>query len=158
MSRAGESEPATSRPAVFGRRPDPRAAPAGQPSPRPRFTSRAALLVVVVCAVGLSLAYPIREYIAERRQIDQLQAENSQLATRVQKLRAEQRAVTSPRFIEQQARDRLNMCFPSQTCYVVGTPAQHRAQASSGQPGTPWYGALWTSVRKADGPPPKPRP
>jgi cell division protein FtsB len=114
------------------------------------------MLVVVVCAIGLSLAYPIREYIAERRQIDQLQAENAQLATKVQKLRAQQRAVTSPSFIEQQARDRLNMCFPSQTCYVVIAPAAHRATAARSQNVIPWYGALWTSVRKADGAPPKP--
>ena len=110
---------------------------------------------MVVCAVGLSLAYPIREYIAERRQIDQLQAENSQLATRVQKLRTQERAVTSPRFIEQQARDRLNMCFPNQTCYVVVVPGQHRTETAGGQTATPWYAALWTSVRKADGTPPK---
>jgi cell division protein FtsB len=130
--------------------------PAEQPSSRPKFTSRAAVLVVVVCAIGLSLAYPIREYIAERRQIDQLQAENAQLATRVQKLRTEQHAATSPGFIEQQARDRLNMCLPSQTCYVVISPAQHRVKTARGQTAIPWYGALWTSVRKADGAPPKP--
>lgn len=150
MTGAGESGPAAGRPRIFGPRPD-------QPSPRPKFTSRAAVLVVVVCAVGLSLAYPIREYIAERRQIDQLQAENAQLATRVQKLRAQQRAVTSPRFIEQQARDRLNMCFPTQTCYVVVTPAKPGAAAAGGQTTIPWYGALWTSVRKADSTPPKQR-
>ena len=57
----------------------PGGAPPPDPAPRrpperdrPRFTSRAAVLAVVMCAVALSLAYPIREYIAQRRQIDQL--------------------------------------------------------------------------------------
>ena len=128
---------------------------ADQSSSRPKFTSRAAVLVVVICAIGLSLAYPIREYIAERRQIDQLQLENAQLATKVQKLRGQQHAVTSPAFIEQEARDRLKMCFPSQTCYVVITPAKHHAKTTRAQPSAPWYGALWASVRTADGTPPK---
>jgi len=132
------------------------AAAESEQASRPRFTSRAAVLVVVICAIGLSLAYPIREYIAERRQIDQLEAENSQLATKVQKLRAQQRAVTSPSFIEQEARDRLNMCFPAQTCYVVIAPASHHAKTVRAQHAPAWYGALWTSVREADGTPPKP--
>jgi len=132
-----------------------RAPAANQPSSRPKFTSRAAVLVVVICAISLSLAYPIREYIAERRQIDQLQAENAQLATRVQGLRAQQRAVTSPAFVEQEARDRLHMCFPSQTCYTVIPPVQRHAKTARGQTVLPWYGALWTSVRKADGKPPR---
>ena len=129
--------------------------PADQPSSRPKFTSRAAVLVVVVCAIGLSLAYPIREYIAERRQIDQLQLENAQLATKVQKLRGQRQAVTSPAFIEQEARDQLKMCFPSQTCYVVITSAKHHGKTTRAQPSTPWYGALWASVRTADGTPAK---
>lgn len=128
-----------------------------QPAPRPRFTSRAAVLVVVICAIGLSLAYPIREYIAERRQIDQLEAEDAQLAAKVQKLRAERRDVTSPAFIEQAARDRLNMCFPAQTCYVVIPPARRHGKTVRSEPVTPWYGALWASVRTADGTPPKSR-
>ena len=37
-----------------------------------RLTGRAALLAVVICAIALSLAYPVREYIAQRQQIDQL--------------------------------------------------------------------------------------
>ena len=39
-----------------------------------RLTGRAALLAVVICAIALSLAYPVREYIAQRQQIDQLLA------------------------------------------------------------------------------------
>ena len=69
--------------------------------------------------------------------------------------RSQQRAVTSPAYIEQEARDRLNMCFPTQTCYVVITPAARHGKAAQTQPATPWYGALWTSVRKADGTPAK---
>jgi cell division protein FtsL len=115
------------------------------------------VLVVVVCAIGLSLAYPIREYIAERRQIDQLQVENAQLAISLQRLKSQQRAISSPSYIEQIARDQLHMCFPAQTCYVI-VPSKSRAngKASRAQPAAaPWYGALWASVRAADKEPPR---
>lgn len=132
---AGEATPATGRPEAF---------------PRPKFTSRAAVLVVVICAIGLSLAYPIREYVAERRQIDQLQAENAQLAARVARLRSEEQAATSPAAIENLARENLHMCFPSQICYEVQVPARRAGKARFSQPAAPWYGTLWASVRGAD--------
>jgi cell division protein FtsB len=129
--------------------------PDGRPSRagRPKLTSRAAVLAVVLCAIALSLAYPIREYIAERRQIDQLQAQNAAIAAQVQYLKSQQRSLTSPARIEQEARDTLHMCFPHQTCYEVITPVQppHRGSAPP-QVATPWYGRLWESVRKADAP------
>jgi cell division protein FtsL len=120
---------------------------------RPKLTSRAAVLAVVLCAIALSLAYPVREYIAERRQIDQLQAQNAAIAAQVQYLKSQQRSLTSPARIEQEARDNLHMCFPHQTCYEVITPVQPQAGRAVHQAVTPWYARLWESVRKADGTP-----
>jgi cell division protein FtsL len=113
------------------------------------------VLAVVLCAIALSLAYPVREYIAERRQIDQLQAQNAAIAAQVHYLKSEQRALASPARIEQEARDSLHMCFPSQTCYEVISPTTSHASAPARLAGTPWYGRLWESVRKADGAPAK---
>lgn len=129
--------------------------PDGRPAllVRPKLTSRAAVLAVVLCAIALSLAYPIREYIAERRQIDQLQTQNAAIAAQVQYLKSQQRSLTSPARIEQEARDTLHMCFPSQTCYEVITPAQPHRGSAVPQAVTPWYARLWDSVKKADGPP-----
>src|SRR5579862_5881182 len=121
-----------------------------QVADRPKFTSRAAVLAVVICAVALSLAYPVREYIAERRQIDQLQALNAQLDGQLGHLRSEQRDYASPSFIEQQARDQLHMCFPSQKCYIVIYPSHSHAKGTHAPPGTPWYAVLWKSVKEAD--------
>jgi cell division protein FtsB len=139
------------------------AGPAGDSSlarPRPRFTSRAAVLVVVVCAIALSLAYPVREYLAQLRQIDQLEAQQAQIAGQLQKLRAERAALASPAYVEQQARDRLHMCLPAQTCYVIinpkKAPAARSVTAAAGGPAaTPWYDRLWSSVHEADKAPPK---
>jgi cell division protein FtsB len=117
-------------------------------SGRARFTGRAAVLVLVVCAIALTLAYPVREYIAEHRQMAQLEAESAQLAQRLQTLKAQQRALDSPVYIEQQARDQLHMCFPTQTCYVVVSPAPAHAKAARSH--TPWYSVLWKSVGEAE--------
>ena len=94
---------------------------------RVRLTSRAAVLAVVVCAIALSLAYPVREYIAQRRQIDQLQAERQVLNGQLQALQHEQQRLADPAYIEQLARNKLHMCLKGQTCSsgkcvsIVGT-------------------------------------
>ena len=130
--------------------------PGGEPgSPqqreRSRFTSRAAVLAVVICAIALSLAYPVREYIAQRRQIDQLQAENRAGAAQLSRLQAEAARLGDPAYIEQQARDRLHLCMPGQTCYVIigGQPASAGPRPTAAA-ATPWYQRLWRSVREAD--------
>ena len=51
-----------------------------------KLTGRAALLAVVICAIALSLAYPVREYIAQRQQIDQLLAEQQTMSAQVKAL------------------------------------------------------------------------
>ena len=125
---------------------------AAQPAERARFTSRAAVLAVVLCAIALSLAYPVREYIAQRRQIDQLQAQSAQTAAQLARLQAEAARLNDPAYIEQQARDRLHYCMPRQTCYVIigGQPASNAGRAAAAVAGTPWYERLWSSVQQAD--------
>jgi cell division protein FtsL len=119
--------------------------------PRPRFTSRAAVLVVVVCAIALSLAYPVREYLAQLRQIDQLQAQQAQIAAQVSKLKTERNELSSPEYVQQQARDRLHMCLPAQTCYVIINPRKPVVRTAPGHSvATPWYARLWSSVNEAD--------
>jgi cell division protein FtsB len=127
------------------------AAPRPPERDRPRFTSRAAVLAVVLCAIALSLAYPVREYIGQRRQIDQLTAQRATAEAAVRRLQAEDRKLTSPAYVEQQARDRLHMCMPNQTCYVV-IPGKKAPVVVAPAPArvTPWYEKLWGSVRAAN--------
>jgi cell division protein FtsL len=120
-----------------------------------KLTSRAAVLAIVLCAIALSLAYPVREYIAERRQIDQLQEQNAAAAAQLRYLKSQERALASPSRIEQEARDTLHMCFPDQTCYEVIAPVRPHGSAPTRLASSPWYGRLWESVRKADGAPAK---
>jgi cell division protein FtsB len=139
----------------------------GQPSPAQaaalaavarstKLTGRAALLAVVICAIALSLAYPVREYIAQRQQIDQLLAQQQTMSEQVKSLQAEDTKLSQTWYIEQEARDQLHMCFPQEQCYEVvsGQPAK----SSAAKPQTvadPWYAKLWASVQKADASTPK---
>jgi cell division protein FtsL len=128
--------------------------PAAGPNPRTgRLTSRAAVLAVVLCAVALSLAYPVHEFIAQRKQIGQLEAQHQSLAAQLRQLRAERARLASNAYVEQQARDRLHMCFPAQTCYVViNRHPSARALEEARAARTPWYERLWESVQQANAP------
>jgi cell division protein FtsB len=124
-------------------------------SARPtRLTGRAALLAVVICAIALSLAYPVREYIAQRQQIDQLLAEQQTMSAQVKALSEQNVRLSQVQYIEQQAEDKLHMCFPYEQCYEVvsGQPAAAAAAAPKA-PASPWYNKLWQSVQRADGEP-----
>ena len=118
---------------------------------RAKFTSRAAVLAVVLCAIALSLAYPVREYIAQRRQIDQLQAERQVLTTRLRELEQQQGRLNDPAYIEQLARNKLHLCMRGDTCYVViGNNPRHSAGHTDAASLTPWYERIWQSVQQAN--------
>ncbi|HEY6276676.1 MAG TPA: septum formation initiator family protein [Streptosporangiaceae bacterium] len=122
-----------------------------QPADRARLTSRAAVLAVVICAIALSLAYPVREYIAQSRQIDQLLAQRQVMLTQLQTLQREQRRLGDPAYVEQLARDRLHFCLTGQTCYVIIDGGSRRGAGHAALvAGTPWYERLWHSVQQAD--------
>ena len=130
--------------------------PASPRSARPplrptKLTGRAALLAVVMCAIALSLAYPVREYIGQRRQIDQLLATQQSLSQQVKNLQAQQKQFSDPSYIEQQARDQLHYCMTGEKCYVIigNSPAPDAGPAKT-TTATSWYSKLWGSVQKAD--------
>src|ERR1700721_4133082 len=81
-----------------------------------KLTGRAALLAVVMCAIALSLAYPVREYIGQRRQIDQLLVPPQSLSQQGKNLQAQQKQFSDPSYIEQQARDQLHYCMTGEKC------------------------------------------
>jgi cell division protein FtsL len=124
------------------------------PAPTPRatrLTSRAAVLAVVICAIVLSLAYPVREYVAQRQQIDQLVAQRQTTLAQVKTLQAEQARLSDPSYIEQLARQELDMCFPGTQCYVIeGSQPLINGTAPPPLGPVPWYAKLWRSVEQAD--------
>ncbi|MFD0685119.1 FtsB family cell division protein [Actinomadura fibrosa] len=121
----------------------------------PALTSRAAILAVVVCAIALSLAYPVREYIAQRKEIADLQHKENVARKQVDELAQRKQQLGDKSYIEREATRRLHYCRPDVKCYIVldggGDGGQ---QARKGGPATrpPWYETLWRSVETADRP------
>ncbi|MEW9529041.1 septum formation initiator family protein [Microbispora sp. NPDC049125] len=120
---------------------------------RPQLTGRAAILAVVVCAIAMSLAYPVREYVAQRRQIAQLEEQQAQALRKLRNLEDRRRRLEDPEYIKRLAKERLHMCEPGAKCYVVldRSAGTDTAKAGAKEPGKPaWYVTLWQSVEAAD--------
>jgi len=121
------------------------------------LTGRAAVLGLVVCALVLSLAYPAKEFLAQRGEIGRLQDEQRQAQARVSALEERKRQLADPAYVQAQARARLHYVLPGETIYVVVPPAGSGVD-SGAKPEAPevsedgaWYGRLWGTVRTADG-------
>jgi cell division protein FtsB len=120
---------------------------------RGHLTSRAAILAIVVCAIALSLAYPIREYIAQRREIAALREQQRSAQRQVEQLAQHKRRLGDESYIKREARRRLHYCMPGEKCYVVLDGSDQSGQAAQqGRPPRtpPWYVTLWRSVEAAD--------
>ncbi|GAB3207554.1 hypothetical protein GCM10027294_14390 [Marinactinospora endophytica] len=118
---------------------------------RPALTSRAAILALVMCVIALSLAYPLREYVAQRYRIAELQAEQEQIRREVEELQQRQDELEDPAYVEREARTRLHYQYPGETAYVVldSEGAQEGARESE-VPDKPWFTRLWESIEEAD--------
>ena len=121
-----------------------RPAPARRPPPpvepgRVGLTGRAAVLALVVCAVALSLAYPLRAYVAQRSHIQDLRADVAAKQATVSRLRAAQERWDDPAYVKAQAAGRLHYEMPGETMYVVlgpedGERATARRQRAAAAP------------------------
>jgi len=127
---------------------------------RTGLTTRAAVLGLVFCALVVSAALPLREYLSQRSDIRQLEQQQADARRRVTALEEQKTRLQDPAYISALARDRLHFVRPGETAYVVIAPsappvppkdAQRAASAPAG-PEAPWYSQLWGSVRTADRP------
>jgi cell division protein FtsB len=155
IQQQGVQQPSPARSPAKGPADAAQAAAIAAASRQTRLTGRAAVLAVVICAIALSLAYPVREYIAQRQQIDQLLAQQQATSAQVKVLQQQATALGQPSYVEQRARDELHMCFPDEQCYEV-IDGQRPATVPASKPtGNPWYQKLWQSVKRADQEPAK---
>jgi len=86
---------------------------------RTAFTGRAAILAVVLAVLGMSVAYPLRQYLVQRAEINRLSRQVHEQQQRVVELQAQRQRWDDPAYIKAQARKRLHFCMPGETCYVT---------------------------------------
>ncbi|WP_338779713.1 septum formation initiator family protein [Streptomyces sp. DG1A-41] len=118
---------------------------------RSRLTGRAALLALVMCSLIVALAYPMREYVSQRAEIEDLQREQQQARQRVERLRDQKARWQDDAYAEQQIRKRLHYVMPGETGFIVVDPhAARRSRADLGAADRPWYANVWDGVDRAD--------
>ncbi|MEK9663624.1 MAG: septum formation initiator family protein [Candidatus Nanopelagicales bacterium] len=120
--------------------------------PRTSLTGRAAILVLVVAALAVTLAIPVRSWLSQRSEIAALESDVSSARERVAVLEGELDDWSDPAYVIAQARSRLHFVFPGEIGYVVlghdDRPVE--TQAASATEEVPWYERLWDSTRQAD--------
>jgi cell division protein FtsB len=154
--RTGLRSGATSRPGV--RRPGRRTAGTSAVSAvrrRPLFTGRAVLLGALILLLALTLAGPVRQYLAGRAELVQLAAEGRNLDERTAELERQLQRQGNPAYAERQARERLAYVLPGDRLVVVvdGETVEGDAgtlSSAAAAPPAPWYEGLLRSVSDAD--------
>ena len=115
-SRGGP--PRNTRPRPRGGAGRPRAASA-TPPPRPRFTNRAAILLVVFAVLVISYASSMRAYLQQREHINELKQQIASSQSDIARSEREKRRWHDPAYVEAQARARFGWVLPGETSYQV---------------------------------------
>jgi len=114
-------------------------------------TRRAAVFAIVVCALALSIAVPLRTYLGQRDDVALQEQRQADLRAQVQALEERKAQLRDPAQVEAEARARLRYVMPGETPYMVelpddsdgeggGKPAKGKAKDES------WYQLLWNAV------------
>lgn len=127
---------------------------------------KAIILAMVVCALAMTLAVPMRTYFTQRSEAAQLAAERRTLEADIAVLKDRRAQQEDPAYIRSEARDRLRLVMPGETPYIVQVPgieapAVPDPQAPRDIP-DPWYTDLWRSISEQppvdEAAPPAPQP
>ena len=84
---------------------------------------RVAVLALVVCALALTVAVPLRNYVTQRQELAEVSEQQQTLAAEVDQLTAERARLSDPTEIAAQARSRLGYVTPGEVPYVVQFPS-----------------------------------
>jgi len=119
-------------------------------------TGRAVVLGGLILLLALTLAGPIRQYLAGQAELEQLATEGRELDARAADLQKQLERQSDPAYAERQARERLTYVLPGDRLVVVvdGEAVEGDAGtlASAGRDAElPWYEGLMQSLADADG-------
>ncbi len=129
---------------------------------RPRFTGRAAVLVLVLAVLAVSYASSLKAYLQQRAHIEDLKTQIDRTSASIDDLEREKRRWNDDAFVRAQARERFGYVMPGETSYVVldehGEPIEsparlHDADELLAEPPTAWWEDAWESVELAGDPP-----
>jgi cell division protein FtsB len=141
-----------------------RAATSRPGPPRARFTSRAAVLVLVLAVLMVSYASSLRAYLDQRRHISDLRAQIASSETNIGSLEREKKRWKDPAYVRSIAHQRFGWVLPGETGFQVigedGKPLGHQDTLDTlGDPDEVtesnrplWWQSAWGSVVEAGKP------
>ena len=150
-----------------GRRPGDRGwrgrSAAADAAPRPRLTSRAAVLVLVLAVLAVSYASSLRAYLEQRDHLSSLRDKISASEAEIEELRREKQRWRDDAYIASQARARFAFGFPGEVGYRVldedGKPLDQDVTLSDPKDlvddDPEWWETTLDSLETAGNPPPE---
>ena len=87
-------------------------------APRGRITVRAVVLAAVLLVLGIAAAGPVRNYLAQREAIGQLEQRIDALERERSDLEQELERIRDPDYLEQLARECLGMVAPGEIAFA----------------------------------------
>ncbi len=106
----------------------------------------------MVAALAVTLAWPARALLDQRREVAALRAENQATLQRISDTQAALDRWQDRAYVESQARARLHFVRPGETAYVVVGPGEQTPQVTAPPvevAKAPWFDTLWKSVEGA---------
>ena len=118
------------------------------PRPRLRLTRRATILLLALCAVVVTIAYPLQEYLAQRSQLSAIDAQNTALSNQVTSLQQQIGLWNDPGYVAIQARSQLHDVLPGEEGFTLpGTTIGSEQLGMPAPTASPWYDTLWGTVK-----------
>jgi cell division protein FtsB len=130
-------------------------------APRPRFTNRAAIVLVVLAVLVVSYASSMRAYLQQREHINALHQRIASSKADIAASEREKRRWQDPAYVEAQARARFGWVLPGETSYQVldanGNPLtsdDELTDPASIAPEKPkaWWSKAYSTLEAADHP------
>jgi cell division protein FtsB len=128
----------------------------------PRFTGRAAVLVLVVAVLTVSYGSSLKAFLQQRSHIAELKEQIAEREASIRALEREKRRWSDPAFVAQEGHRRFGYVMPGETSYVVldadGQPLEsgatlHDPDEVVKEEPTAWWTSAWASVELAGNPP-----
>jgi cell division protein FtsB len=119
------------------------------------------VLAALFVALTVLLAPQLQKWFAQRAEIAALRNEVARSQRDVAALQAQSQRWKDPEYLKAQARERLHYVLPGEKGLVVvgaapgtATSDPGRQAAAVAEPGRPWFGDVWESVKVAGAAPP----
>ncbi|GAA1794493.1 hypothetical protein GCM10009682_15320 [Luedemannella flava] len=120
-----------------------------------RLGGRATVLGLVLIALVLAYAYPVRVYLAQQAEIERMRQAQDAQRDRIAGLSEQLAKWEDDEYVRTQARRRLHYVKPGEVAYVIveaPQPAIANDEAKAKDSG-PWFDQLWSTIQAADGAP-----